>query len=76
MGTDIIGGDIHNRWGQTNTMWGLSLVDIQSATEENQDFQNLPGGWVGGWGDGYSAGNNTTSWLHLASWNLPDFQLS
>ena len=22
------------------------------------------------------AGNNTTSWLHLASWNLPDSQLS
>ena len=22
------------------------------------------------------SGNNTTSWLHLASWNLPDSQLS
>ena len=28
---------------------------------------------VGGWS---KSGNNTTSWLHLASWNLPDSQLS
>ena len=28
-------------------------------------------GWVGGW----FHQNNATSWLHLASWYLPDFQL-
>ena len=26
--------------------------------------------------DGILTGNNTTLWLHLASWNLPDFQPS
>ena len=31
-------------------------------------------GWVGGWP--IPSGNITTSWLHLASWNLLDFQLS
>ena len=30
--------------------------------------------WVGGWM--IPSGNITTSWLHLASWNLPDSQLS
>ena len=30
---------------------------------------------MGGWGCSIS-GNNTTSWLHLARWNLPDSQLS
>ena len=39
------------------------------------------GGWVGGWMDGWMdgwvfTGNNATSWLHLASWNLPDSQLN
>ena len=29
---------------------------------------------VGGWT--VLSGNNTTSWLHLAGWNLPDSQLS
>ena len=32
--------------------------------------KNLYGGWVG------PSGNDTTLWLHLASWNLPDSQLS
>ena len=32
------------------------------------------GGWVGGWVVYQS--NNATLWLHLASWNLPDSQLS
>ena len=31
----------------------------------------LAGGWVGGW----FHQNNATSWLHLASWYLLDFQL-
>ena len=41
-----------------------------------------PGGWPGGWVAGWVAGwvvyqsNNATLWLHLASWNLPDSQLS
>ena len=43
------------------------------------------GGWVGGWVGVWVGGlwvvgnyseNNATSWLHLASWNLPDSQLS
>ena len=33
-----------------------------------------PGGWVAGWVVYQS--NNATLWLHLASWNLPDSQLS
>ena len=36
--------------------------------------ENLYGGWVGWWM--IPSGNITTSWLHLASWNLPDSQLS
>ena len=32
------------------------------------------GGWVAGWVVYQS--NNATLWLHLASWNLPDSQLS
>ena len=32
----------------------------------------VAGGRVGGW----FHQNNATLWLHLASWNLPDFQLS
>ena len=31
----------------------------------------MGGGWVGGWPQ-----NNSTSWLHLVSWNLPDSQIS
>ena len=31
--------------------------------------------WVGGWLGGHHLHNHTTSWLHLASWNLPDYQL-
>ena len=72
-----------NGWGQTNTKYILwvgtdkhnylwHLVNIQSVTDEIQDLQNLPGGWVDGWP--IIAGNNTTPWLHLASWNLPDSQ--
>ena len=30
-------------------------------------------GWVGGW---FLSGNKATLWLHLASWNLPDYQSS
>ena len=47
---------------------------------DTQHVQTNPsGGRVGsGWARAYSIGgkNNTTSWLHLASWNLPDSQLS
>ena len=38
-----------------------------------------PGGWVGRGVyvlGGHHLHNHTTSWLHLASWNLPDSQLS
>ena len=37
-------------------------------------FKENPYGQVGGWV--VLSGKNTTSWLHLASWNLPDSQLS
>ena len=37
-------------------------------------LENPYGRWVAGWP--VLSGYNTTSWLHLASWNLPDFQLS
>ena len=30
----------------------------------------------GGWLVGNYSENNATSWIHLASWNLPDFELS
>ena len=33
-------------------------------------------GLVAGWLGGFLIGNNTTSWLHLASWNLLHSQLS
>ena len=39
-----------------------------------QQEKSIWWGWVGGWV--VLSGNNTTSWLHLASWNLPDSQLS
>ena len=38
----------------------------------DKDGLRVGGGWVGGW----FHQNNATSWLHLASWNLPDSQLS
>ena len=37
--------------------------------------KKLSSGWVGGWGWSKPE-NNATLWLHLASWNLPDSQLS
>ena len=36
-------------------------------------ISNWCGGWLGGW---FQLHNIATSWLHLASWNLPDFQHS
>ena len=34
-----------------------------------------PGWVVGCWVVGHHLHTHTTSWLHLASWNLPDYQL-
>ena len=54
-----------------------SMVNIWSLYAKIRDIQNIGGGWVDGWmGGWFLTGNNTTSWLHLASWNLQDFQLS
>ena len=66
VGTDIKGGDRHNRWGQTKTVGTLLLALIVK-------YQcRLTAGWLAGSVSDYS----TTLWLHLASWNLPDSQLS
>ena len=64
MGTNIIGGDRH-KGGDRHNRWNLP------------DFQlpNIGGGWMAGWLGGILTENNATSWLHLASWNLPDSQL-
>ena len=50
------------------------LVEKKMSKCWDPSLPNLGGRWVGGWG--VLTGSNTTSWLHLASWNLPDFQLS
>ena len=47
-----------------------SDVQTRVGTPHKISVQENPyGGWV------VLSGNNTTSWLHLASWNLPDSQL-
>ena len=47
------------------------------GTPHNIEIKIELGGRVGsGLVGSVLAGNNTTSWLHLASWNLPDSQLS
>ena len=68
MGTDIISGDRHNRWdrhdrlgGDKHNRWGQTNTKLD---------------WVVGSGRSVLAENSTTSWLHLASWNLQDSQLS
>ena len=59
MGTDIIGGDRHNRSG--------TRLKVEYIPQEKSIWS---GGWAGGWV--VLSGNNNTSWLHIASWNLPD----
>ena len=49
-----------------NFLW-LIMVKYQSR---------LTAGWGAGWLAGSVSDYSTTSWLHLASWNLPDPQLS
>ena len=34
------------------------------------------GGWIDGGMGGFLSGNNITLWLHLASWDFPNFQIS
>ena len=67
-------------------------VAIRVRTPHNPNDTSVlrVGGWVAGWVAGWPGGrvagwvggwvvyqsNNATLWLHLASWNLPDSQLS
>ena len=44
MGTDIIGGDRHNRWGQTYKVG----TDIKGGDRHIMSLPKLGGGWVGG----------------------------
>ena len=52
--------------------------NLGGDTAQHSGVYNLPGVWMGGWVDGWPviAGNNATLWLHLASWNLLESQLS
>ena len=49
----------------------FSILYIKTGSQYKLQVR-LTAGWVGGWSSDYS----TTSWLHLASWNLPDSQPS
>ena len=43
----MIGWDRHNRWGETNTMWGLSLVESNLQQKRIKTSKTyLAGGWV------------------------------
>ena len=63
--------DVHTRVGTPHieiprcSYWGGDTAQISKLMRWD--------GWVGGWV--YYSDNNATSWLHLASWNLPDSQL-
>ena len=66
-------------WGHCTGREQLGWGHRTTCKAEFQDFTTYPaGGWMDGWVAGWPviAGNNATSWLHLASWNLPDSQLS
>ena len=53
----------------------MSQIDKEGGTHRTERLTNIDmAGGGGGWM--VLSGNNTTSWLHLASWNLPDSQLS
>ena len=69
-------------WGHRTTLkesiyWegGHRTYFVGVGTPHNIYRKSLAvGGWVGaGWS---KLENNATLWLHLASWNLPDSQLS
>ena len=76
--------DVHNvRGGGTPhiKMW----LDVHAAHENVLKYSYLGGDTAqiskknygtGGWVVDNYLKNNATSWLHLAGWNLPDFQLS
>ena len=76
------------RIGKGTTRGTLLLIrgTIGVGTPHNlerkiQDIGPIPylklGGWVGGWVDGWGSLHYTASLkLHLASWNLKDFQSS
>ena len=59
-------------------MGGMNGVGTPHNIERKTELGGRVGsGRVGsGLAGSVLAGNNTTSWLHLASWNLPDSQLS
>ena len=66
--------DIQARVGTPHKIQRKSLVDswVGCAAYELCRLCSLWVGWLGNWSSDYSS----TSWLHLASWNLPDSQLS
>ena len=66
--------DVHHRVG-TPHMKMCSDVHLRMGTPHIKCVQMFIKGWVGGW-LGVKMKNHATSWLHLASWNLPDPQPS
>ena len=64
MGGTIGVGTPHN----IERTWFSALLSLQ----EGFPTDAVVVGWVGGW---FQLHFIATSWLHLASWNLPDFQL-
>ena len=75
--TDRHRGGTHQTERLQTLIWSVGWPDRHRGGDapdgktNKQVFQNLGGGWVG-----VLTENNATPWLHLASWNLPDSQLS
>ena len=67
MGKHIVGG------GTPHILcwWGNNRVGDTTQNWENQS--KYTAGWLAGW---LKSDYSTNLWLHLASWNLPDSQLS
>ena len=70
---------LYGRWlGQTDkeggTHWTERLTNMITRFRVEYIQQENLYGRMGGWM--ILSGNIATSWLHLASWNLPDSQLS
>ena len=66
-------------WGHQTTLkeskyweWGTPHILCWGGDTTQHLQKKLSCGWVGG----SKPENNTTLWLHLASWNLPDSQIS
>ena len=64
-------------WSDVQTRVGTphkALEQLGVGTPHKISVQENPYGRVGGWP--VLSGYNTTTWLHLASWNLQDSHLS